>query len=142
MVAVSSTAETLAGPRARVDPGSCALAHGPNDDGLCWWDGRPIPAHRSRWCSVRCERAFDEAHVWSLARTAAVVRAAGRCRVCRGRDRIEVHHDPPVPALSGYEDGCQHHPDRLHVLCHADHRHAHRNLRAKPGAQLALFRAA
>jgi hypothetical protein len=137
---MSATA-TLTGPQAPIDPRVCTLAYGPNDDGRCWWDGRPIPPGRARWCSARCETAYDEAHIWHLARDAAIRRAAGRCW-CGTRTRIEVHHDPPVPRDGGYDPGCQHHPERLQVLCKRHHADAHRNLRAKPGTQLALFRAA
>jgi len=134
----------LTGPRAVlwVDPADCSLAYGPNEDGRCEWDGRQVPRGRARWCSPACEQAFDEAHLWPLARPAAVRRAAGRCIRCSSRADIEVHHDPPVPAVGGYEASCAHHPDRLHVLCRKDHQAAHRNLRAKPGTQLTLFRAA
>lgn len=133
----------LDGPRAiiAVDPAVCSLAYGPNLLGLCEWDGALVPPGRSRWCSTACEVAFDEAHIWTLARAAASRRAAHRCRRCNSRDEIEVHHDPPVPLVDGYAMGCQHHSDRLVVLCRKDHRAAHANLRAKPGKQLTLFAA-
>ncbi len=118
---------------------ACTLAYGPNTEDRCQWCGGDSP--RGEWCSPGCEAAFAEAHVWTRARAAALRRAAHRCRWCHRRRGVEVHHDPPVGA-DGYGTGCQHHPEHLVVLCPEHHRDAHANLRAKPGKQLALFRAA
>lgn len=120
---------------------ACPLAFGPNRERRCWWCGQSVPRGRLEWCSQACEAAADDAHTWTRARQAAIRRAGHRCRYCTRRD-VEVHHDPPVPTRGGYGPGCQHHPEHLHVLCPAHHRHAHQNLRAKPGKQLSLFRAA
>lgn len=125
----------------RLDPATCALAYGPNSDGLCNWDGRPLPTRRTRWCSPECYRAWREAHVWSLARTAALRRSGGRCAHCERRDGVQVHHAVPVAPVGNYGPGCAHHPDRLIVLCPPHHAAAHRNLRAKPGEQLVLIAA-
>lgn len=126
----------------RVGPASCTVAYGPNPAGRCEWDGQTIRVGGFRWCSTACRDAFEAAHNWPAARAAALRRAARRCQVCGARARLEVHHDPPVDKDTGYEPGCQHHPDRLTVLCSTHHALRHRWLRAKPGTQLALFRAA
>lgn len=44
-----------------------------------------------------------------------------RCQVCGDSEDLEVHHDPPVKPRGGYGHGCQHHQDRLTVLCVAHH---------------------
>jgi 5-methylcytosine-specific restriction endonuclease McrA len=117
---------------------ACSLAYGPNSDGRCEWDGRPLPPLRVEFCSTACEHAFREAHEWPLARVEARARAAGRCQVCAARP-IEIHHVEPV---DDYGPGCQHHASNLAGLCRTHHAEAHRRLRAKPGTQLDLFRAA
>jgi hypothetical protein len=74
----------------------------------------------------------------------ALVRAGGRCAVCGDTEDLEVHHDPPVErSRAGYGHGCQHHQDKLRVLCVAHHAEAHRLLRAEPGTvtQLRLIAA-
>jgi hypothetical protein len=128
---------------AGVTTATCSLAYGPNDESLCEWDGRPA-RDGERWCSGACSDAFLDAHVWARARTSALRRAARRCKGAGSPHvgRITVHHDPPVPLEGGYDPGCQHHPEFLHVRCEGHHRFEHRNLRAKAGTQLALFRAA
>jgi 5-methylcytosine-specific restriction endonuclease McrA len=118
-----------------IDPGSCTLAFGPNGDNRCWWDGRPVPAHRTRWCSTGCEHAFDEAHLWPAARAAARRRSAGRCTVCGSRAQFQVHHRIPV---EDYGPGCQHHPENLEPLCSAHHRERHRRATAAKPVQLTL----
>ena len=132
-----SATPVVSGPRAveTIDPGSCPLAFGPNDDGRCWWDGKPLPAHRARWCSTGCETAFDEAHIWTLARAAARRRSAGRCSVCGSRSEFHVHHRIPVV---DYEPGCQHHPENLEPLCGPHHRERHRRASAVTPVQLTL----
>lgn len=85
--------------------------------------------------------AWQENHVWSFARAAALARDEERCTICGDPEDLEVHHDPPV-GKRGYGMGCQHHQDKLHTLCVTHHLEAHAVLRAVPGAQLALFRAA
>lgn len=115
----------------------CALAYGPNVDGLCEWDGRVVPARRVRFCSDACRAAAEEAHRWPQAKAAALRRAARRCVRC-GAHGVEVHHVLPV-GEAGYGPGCQHHADNLLVLCPEHHRDEHARLRAQPGAQLVLF---
>lgn len=140
MASLGAMEATLAA--AGVTTAACGLAYGPNDEGRCEWDGRPLKGD-GPWCSSKCRDAWLDAHLWPRARAAALARAARRCRApgqCVGR--ITVHHDPPVPLEAGYAPGCQHHPELLHVRCEGHHRFEHRNLRAKPGSQLALFRAA
>lgn len=66
--------------------------------------------------------------MWAVARRVALLLARGRCEVCGSTD-VQVHHDPPVGAL-GYRRGCQHHQERLHVLCPAHHREHERAIRA------------
>lgn len=85
-----------------------------------------------------------DAHLWPRARAAALRRTARRCQGMGSvhRGRITVHHDPPVSREGGYGPGCQHHPEHLRVLCRGHHDWEHARLRAKPGTQLALFRAA
>lgn len=46
-----------------------------------------------------------------------------RCEICGDAELLEVHHDPPV-GEHGYGHGCQHHQDKLHVLCAAHHTEA------------------
>lgn len=138
-------ADTLAPDRdgtvAGVDLAACTLAYGPNTDRACWWCGGPVPGGRMEWCSQACERAFEEAHVWSRARAAALARAAHRCAAaaCKVRHDVEVHHRTPV-GPRGYGVGCQHHGDNLLVLCGAHHDEQHRRMR--PGRQMPLFVAA
>lgn len=132
----TAVAERLPG----VHPADCSLAFGPNDDALCWWCGRALPGVRTVWCSTRCEATFRENHEWPIAREAALLDSAGRCEVCGRRGRVEVHHEQPV--TRGYGPSCEHHRENLTVLCKAHHTERHTRLRAKPGTQLALFRAA
>lgn len=122
----------------------CRLAHGDHADGRCAWCGEQLPPLRRRWCRDACELAWKVNHVWASARVEALVRAGGRCAVCKDPEDLEVHHDPPVKARGGYGMGCQHHQDRLTVLCVAHHREADAARRAKPGTvtQLSLIRAA
>lgn len=119
-------------------PDECLLAYGPNTHGLCEWDGRAVPEGRTQWCSVGCSAAWLDAHNWPRARAAALRRTARRCQVCRAQP-VHVHHLAPTET---YAPSCSHHADNLLVLCPEHHAHEHSLLRAKPGAQLALFRAA
>jgi hypothetical protein len=118
----------------------CLLAHGDHDDGRCSWCGIALTARRRRWCSEACSRAWSENHFWSAARAAALRRNDGRCEICGDPEEPEVHHDPPV-GDRGYSAGCQHHQDRLAVLCPTHHRAAHAGMRLGPGETLqpALF---
>lgn len=113
----------------------CSLAYGPNPDHLCVWCGEPVaPGAPEPWCSNECRAAFDVAHVWPLARAAALLRNARRCSWCSRRAE-HVHHFPETE--HGYENGCAHHADRLTPLCRTHHRAAHDGA-AKRGGQMAL----
>lgn len=118
----------------------CSLAHGDHADGLCAWDGQPLPPLRRRWCSDACEYAWRANHVWAVARTAALRRDGHRCTVCRDGEELEVHHDPPAPRRrSGtYAHGCHHHQSRLVTLCWLHHQEAHAIMRAEPGKVIQL----
>lgn len=123
-------------------PDGCALAYGRNLLGLCWWCG--ATAVEGPWCSLRCVDAAEEAHVWRVARAAAVARVACRC-TAHGCDvrRVEVHHREPVAKDgTGYEPGCAHHAENLAVLCKRHHVAEHRDLRSSKPVQMPLFRAA
>jgi hypothetical protein len=116
----------------------CALAFGPNDEGRCEWDGRPLPVRHRKWCSDECSRAYSRNHFWSTARPHAVRLADGRCDVCGSDEDIEVHHVRPVSPTGGYGAGCQHHQDNLLVLCALHHVEAHAALRAPAGTPLQM----
>ncbi len=122
----------------------CSVAYGDRHDGRCAWDGSPLPPLRRRWCSTLCERAWQANHVWTAARLAALARADGRCEVCGDPEDPEVHHDPAVKERGGYGHGCQHHQDKLTVLCSPHHVEADKARRAEPGhaTQLTLIAAA
>jgi hypothetical protein len=68
--------------------GDCPLAFGDNPEGLCGWDGKPMPKGRRRWCSEACSLAWGDQHYWTQARPAAVKRDGGRCVVC-GRSPVD-----------------------------------------------------
>lgn len=80
-------------------------------------DGKP---HRNRrWCSRKCERAWQDEHVWGFARHAARERDGRRCVRCGGNGS-EVNHIEPRRG-EGYHAGCHHHLDNLETLCHGCH---------------------
>lgn len=122
----------------------CVLAHGDHDDGRCAWCGETLPWGRRRWCQDSCATAWRDNHVWTFARNAVLARADYECERCGDPGTtsrpLHVHHDPPVRGNRG--TGCRHHQNRLKVLCQDCHVLAHREMDARPGAQLALFRAA
>jgi hypothetical protein len=124
-----------------MDLGPCRLAYGDRDATRCAWCGDPIPAGRRRWCSERCSRGYTVNHYWPAARAFALADQHHRCAICGDPEDLEVHHDPPVARRRGYGNGCQHHQDRLLVLCSYHHHERHKALRARPGTttQLSLL---
>lgn len=123
----------------------CRLSRGDPTLGTCEWCGDPLPARHRRWCSDACAAEFRDNHFWPWARERALRDADRRCIRCampEGIEALEVHHDPPLRGKGRNQPGCQHHQEKLHVLCHDDHVLAHRVMEARPGSQLALFRAA
>lgn len=100
--------------------------------------------HGWPFCSLRCQRAFDQDHHWMDARMEALRRASVDgtpiCRRCRESCHYEsiwaepnVHHvrphGCPVNAFPWF--GCCHHQSNLHVLCRRCHWIVHENTRER-----------
>ena len=74
---------------------------------------------RKTWCSDECFQLFQQYHVWSHAKDAALVTAHYKCEIkgCKAApEDIHVVHTSPLPK-SRYAMGCHHHPEQLIVIC-------------------------
>ena len=103
----------------------CSLSEWKGAEGHCQWCDKSLAGQSRRkvWCSKECGQAFENNHIWNIARHKARKRARYSCtrEGCPNpKENLEVNHiDPLVGA--GYGPSCFHHASNLEVLCKAHH---------------------
>ena len=89
-------------------------------DARCVECGKPLPSHRTPYCSRRCQWQFHGHYFWDSARSYVMLRDRYRCRLCGVRHRArELDVDHIVEIARG---GAALEYSNLQTVCRACHR--------------------
>lgn len=103
----------------------CSLSEWKGTEGHCQWCDKSLSGQSRRkvWCTKECGQAFENNHIWNIARHKARKRAKYSCsrEGCPNpKENLEVNHINPLVG-AGYGPSCFHHASNLEVLCKAHH---------------------